>query len=54
MGELKTARIYYKVAGSDKVHTITPVTYGFLKGRVFDLEYPERHSFVVKDNISYI
>lgn len=54
MGELKTARIYYKVAGSDKVHTITPVTYGFLKGKVFDLEYPERHSFVVKDNISYI
>ena len=48
---LKKARIYYKVVGSDKIHTITPVTYGFLKGKVFDLE---RHSYKVKDNISYI
>ncbi len=39
MGELKeyikTARIYYKVAGSDKVHTITPLNYSFLKKKNF-------------------
>ena len=55
MGELKdyikTARIYYKVVGSDKMHTITPLTYSFLKGKIFDLE---RISYKVKDNISYI
>lgn len=55
MGELKeyikTARIYYKVVGSDKVHTITPLTYSFLRGKIFELE---RISYKVKDNISYI
>ena len=39
MGELKeyikTARIYYKVVGSDKVHTITPLNYSFLKKKSF-------------------
>lgn len=51
---LKKSKIYYKVVGSDKIHTITPTTYGFLKGKVFDLEKLSRHSYYVKDNISYI
>lgn len=48
---IKTARIYYKVDGSDKMHVVTPLTYSFLKGKIFDLE---RISYNVKDNISYI
>ena len=51
---LKKSKIYYKVVGSDKIHTITPTTYGFLKGKVFDLEKLSRHSYYVKDNISFI
>lgn len=51
---LKKSKIYYKVVGSDKIHTITPTTYGFLKGKVFDLEKLSKHSYYVKDNISYI
>ena len=51
---LKKSKIYYKVVGSDKLHTITPTTYGFLKGKVFDLEKLSRHLYYVKDNISYI
>ena len=58
MGELKeyikTARIYYKVVGSDKVHTITPLNYSFLKKKVFD-ELPGLNTvYSVKKNISYI
>lgn len=48
---IKTARIYYKVDGSDKMHVVTPLTYSFLRGKIFDLE---RTSYKVKDNISYI
>ena len=48
---MKTAKIYYKVVGSDKMHVVTPLTYSFLKGKIFDLE---RISYKVKDNISYI
>ena len=51
---LKKSKIYYKVVGSEKIHTITPTTYGFLKGKVFDLEKLSRHSYYVKDNISFI
>ena len=35
---LDNARIYYKDFGSDKIHIITPMTYGFKKKKVFDLE----------------
>ena len=35
---IKTARIYYKVAGSDKMHVITPLTYNFLKGEIYSFE----------------
>lgn len=58
MGELKenkkVAGIYYKVAGSDKLHTITPLTYGFLKGKVFDSEMLAYNKYRVNDDISYI
>ena len=51
---IKTARIYYKVVGSDKVHTITPLNYSFLKKKVFD-ELPGLNTvYSVKKNISYI
>lgn len=57
---IKTARIYYKVAGSDKMHVITPLTYNFLKGEIYSfensgLEYRTNiHTYIIKDNISYI
>ena len=51
---IKIARIYYKVSGSDKIHIITPLTYGFLKGKVFDLEKLAYNKYKVNDNISYI
>ena len=51
---LKKSKIYYKVVGSDKIHTITPTTYGFLKKKVFD-ELPGLNTvYSVKKNISYI
>ncbi len=51
---IKTARIYYKVVGSDKVHTITPLNYSFLKKKVFD-ELPGLNTvYSVKKNISYV
>ena len=51
---IKTARIYYKVVGSDKIHTITPTTYGFLKGKVFDSLIGLVDVYSIKNNISYI
>ena len=51
---IKIARIYYKVSGSDKIHIITPLTYGFLKGKVFDLEKLAYNKYKVNDDISYI
>ena len=51
---LKKSKIYYKVVGSDKVHTITPLNYSFLKKKVFD-ELPGLNTvYSVKKNISYI
>lgn len=51
---IKTARIYYKIAGSDKIHTITPLTYDLLKGEVFHLRPGSKSIYIIEDNISYI
>lgn len=51
---IKTARIYYKVVGSDKLHTITPSTYSFKKRKVFDSLIGLVDVYSIKNNISYI
>ena len=51
---MKNARIYYKVVGSDKIHTITPLTYLFLEKKVFDSLPGLNNVYSIKNNISYI
>ena len=49
---IKTARIYYKIHGDDRIHTITPLNCIFLDNKVFAVE--KDNQYVIKDNISYI
>lgn len=47
---LEGARIYYKTTDDDRIHTITPLTYGLLRHKIFT----KRHSDRIKDNIKSI
>lgn len=53
---LEGARIYYKRTGDDRIHTITPLTYGLLKHKIFTKESLKWGSTIerIKDNIEYI
>lgn len=50
---LEGARIYYKTIDDDKIHTITPLNYRFLRHKIFTTK---RWSEIdrIKDNIEYI
>lgn len=53
---LEGDRIYYKIVGDDRIHTITPLTYGLLKHKIFTKESLKWGSTIerIKDNIEYI